>query len=132
MKCYKKKPCWKQLFSAGLQEEIVARDVIDTGVLFDSFEKGEKDNVWIESDNGLTIEVGSENTYAAAVNNGHKTCPPGVSQRWFPGRWEGKKFIYDPNAKTGMLLKQQWIDARPFFDSVKGRAEQEFEKDGEW
>lgn len=30
-----------------------------------------------------------------------------------------------------MLLKQQWIDARPFFDSVKGSAEQEFEKDGE-
>lgn len=117
---------WCNKFLDDVHQQIINRNIIDTGALGESFIKGEKDNIWIESDAGLTIEVGSENPYAAAVNNGHKTCPDGVSERWVPGKWSGNKFIYDPSAKTGMLVKQQWIDAQPFFTAVERYASKEF------
>ena len=119
---------WGVIFLNAVVEEIVKREVIDTGALRDSFVRGGKDNIWVESDSGLTIEIGSSNEYGAAVNNGHKTCPPGVAQRWVPGEWRGNKFFYIPNAKTGMLLKQQWIDARPFFTAVERYAPDKFVK----
>ena len=50
--------------------------------------------------------------YASFVEDGHYTTGEGVKKRWVPGRWQGKKFIYDPNAKTGMLLKSKFIQGR--------------------
>lgn len=117
---------WCEEFLDNVVEEIKKRDVIDSGILRDSFIKGDKLNVWIERDSGLTIEVGSEVEYAAAVNYGHKTCPEGVAERWVPGYWLGKRFVYDRFSKTGMLLRQQWIDARPFFTSVERYASEDF------
>ncbi|MDO4301645.1 MAG: HK97 gp10 family phage protein [Clostridia bacterium] len=120
---------WCENFLNDIVGEIESRNIIDTGALKKSFTKGETDNIWIENDAGLTIEVGSENPYAAAVNNGHKTCPVGVAERWVPGRWSGNGFIYDRSAKTGMLIKQQWIDARPFFTAVERYASKDFAED---
>lgn len=60
-------------------------------------------------------EVNVYNTapYAIYVEVGHLTCKPGVKQRWVPGYWkESKEFVYVPGAKTGMLLKQQWVKGR--------------------
>lgn len=59
-------------------------------------------------------EVNVYNTapYAIYVEVGHLTCKPGVKQRWVPGYWDGGEFIYAPGAKTGMLLKQQWVKGR--------------------
>ena len=56
--------------------------------------------------------------YATYVHDGHWTNSKGVSQRWVPGYWEGDRFIYDPAAKTGMLLKQKWVKGNPYFDSA--------------
>lgn len=117
---------WCEEFLDNVVEEIKRRNVIDSGILRDSFIKGDKLNVWLERDSGLTIEVGSEAEYAAAVNNGHKTCPEGVAERWVPGYWLGKRFVYDRFSKTGMLLRQQWIDARPFFTDVERYASEDF------
>jgi hypothetical protein len=37
--------------------------------------------------------------------------------RFVPGRWSGNRFIYDPSAKSGMMLKQKWIEGRHFWES---------------
>lgn len=128
---------WCKKYLADIYNQIINRNIIDLGNLLQSFDKGEKDNIWIEKDGGLTIEVGSKNPYGAAVNNGHKTCPDGVAERWVPGEWQGNSFRYNPNSKTGMLIKQKWIDAKPFFTSVERYASKEFAeamsvKQNEW
>ena len=34
------------------------------------------------------------------------------------GEWQGESFIYQPGAKTGMLLKQKWIEGSHYFDDA--------------
>lgn len=101
-----------------VQDEIVRRKVIDTRLLLASFQKGSEGSVWNISDGGLTLEVGSSLEYAKFANDGHWTNPKGVEQRFVPGYWKGDRFIYDPSAKTGMVLKQHWVEGKPYFDSA--------------
>lgn len=126
---------WCNKFLDEVLEQIIERDIVDLGGLGESFEKGGKDNIWIERDSGLTIEVGSKNPYGAAVNDGHKTVDPkkasiklknGELARWVPGVWSDGRFVHNSSVKTGMLIKQQWIDARPFFTAVERYASEEF------
>ena len=35
-----------------------------------------------------------------------------------PGTWEGDRFVYDPSADTGMVLKQRWVEGTHYFDSA--------------
>ena len=93
-----------------LQDEIIRRRVLDTRLLLASFERGGDGNVWNLTEGGLTLEVGTNLEYAAFVNDGHWTNPSGVALRWVPGYWEGYRFIYDPEATTGMALKQHWVE----------------------
>lgn len=114
--------------------QIEKRKVIDSGILRDSFIKGDPLNIWIEKDKGLgiSIETGTMVDYAAAVDHGHKTCPDGVAERWVPGYWLGTgkdaKFVYDRFSKTGMLLKQQWIDAKPYFTMAQKNCTDEWQE----
>ena len=101
-----------------IQDEIVRRKVMDSRLLLASFEKDTEGNVWKLEENGLTLEVGSGVEYAKYVNDGHWKNPKGVEQRFVPGYWEGYRFIYDPSAKTGMVLKQDWVPGKPYFDSA--------------
>ena len=82
------------------------------------FEKGNDANVWELADGGLTLEVGTNLSYAGYVNDGHWTNTKGVARRWVPGYWEGDRFIYDPGAETGMLLKQHWVEGKHYFESA--------------
>ena len=68
-----------------LQDEIVRRKVVDTRLLLASFEKSGEGNVWEMSDDGLTLEVGTNVNYASYVNDGHWTNPKGVDRRFVPG-----------------------------------------------
>ena len=106
-----------------VQNEIIGRGVVDTRKLLQSFAKDDTDNIWRMNDEklGFTLEVGSSLHYARYVNDGHWANPKGVSQRFVPGVWNGEKFQYMPGAKTGMVLKQQWIDARPYWTSAMRR-----------
>ena len=54
--------------------------------------------------------------YASYVNKGHYLNPKGVNTRFVPGYWKGDRFIYDPGAKTGMMLKQKFIEGSHYFD----------------
>lgn len=115
-----------ELFMQGLgteflrvvEDEIIRRKVMDTRLLLASFHEGGDGNVWEIGDDGLSLEVGTNVEYAAYVNDGHWTNPKGVERRFVPGRWEGDRFIYDPSANTGMVLKQKWVEGAHYFDSA--------------
>lgn len=101
-----------------VEDEIIRRKVMDTRLLLASFHEGGDGNVWDLSDGGLTLEVGTNVSYAAYVNDGHWTNPKGVKTRFVPGTWDGDHFIYEPGAKTGMVLKQHWVEGAHYFDSA--------------
>lgn len=101
-----------------VEDEIVRRDVTDTRLLLHSFTKGDANNFWEISDGGLTLEVGTHVDYASYVNDGHWTNPKGVEMRFVPGVWNGDKFEYMPGAKTGMILKQKWVEGSRYWNSA--------------
>lgn len=101
-----------------LEDEIIRREVVDTRLLLNSFHKGSGDGVWEFNADGLTLEVGTNINYAGYVNDGHWTAEKGKAGRWIPGHWSGDKFIYEPGAKTGMYLKQQWIPGKHYWESA--------------
>lgn len=101
-----------------LQDEIVRRKVIDTRQLLASFTRGADGSVWELSDDGLTLEVGTSVSYASYVNDGHWTNTKGVDKRFVPGYWQGDRFIYDPSADSGMVLRQHWVEGNPYFQSA--------------
>ena len=105
-------------FLGYVEDEIIRRKVMDTRLLLASFHKGDDNSVWTLSEGGLTLEVGSTLKYAGYVNDGHWTNPKGVARRFVPGYWEGDRFIYDPSAEGGMVLKQKWVDGKPYFESA--------------
>ena len=97
-----------------IQDEIIRREVVDTRQLLASFHEGGDGSHWDLSEGDLTLEVGSTVDYAKWVNDGHFQQPG----RFIPGRWEGKRFIYDKSAKGGMVLKANWVKGKPYFDSA--------------
>lgn len=101
-----------------VQNEIIRRNVVDTRLLLHSFEKGNGNNVWKLSDGDLTLEIGTNVKYAQYVNDGHWTNPKGVSKRFVPGVWNGDRFIYQPGAKTGMVLRQHWVEGKHYWESA--------------
>lgn len=101
-----------------VEDEIIRTQTVDTRLLLNSFHKGGTDNVFVLNQGEMTIEVGTNVTYASYANDGHWTNPKGVATRWVPGYWNGEHFIYQPGAKTGMLLKQKWVEGSHYFDSA--------------
>ena len=101
-----------------VEDEIIRRKVVDTRLLLASFQQGDVNNVWEISAKGLTLEVGTNLKYAAWVNDGHWTNPRGVEMRFVPGYWKGDRFIYDPRANTGMMLRQQWVEGAHYWEGT--------------
>lgn len=101
-----------------VEDEIIRRKVLDTRLLLASFHKGDGNNLWELTEGNLTLEVGSTLEYAGYVNDGHWTNPKGVDRRFVPGYWQGDRFIYDLTAEGGMVLKQHFVDGKPYFDSA--------------
>lgn len=100
-----------------VQDEIIRLKVLDTRLLLASFEKDTYGNVWRMTEGDLTLEVGTNVSYASYVNDGHWTNRKGVERRWVPGYWKGDRFIYDPAAKTGILLEQKWVDGSHYLEN---------------
>lgn len=101
-----------------VEDEIIRTQTVDTRLLLNSFHKGERDNLYVLNQGDMTIEVGTNVTYASYANDGHWTNPKGVATRFVPGYWHGHSFVYQPGAKTGMLLKQKWVEGSHYFDSA--------------
>jgi len=100
-----------------LQDEIIRRNVVDSRLLLNSFSKGDEDNVWNISDGGMTLEVGTNVSYAVFVNDGHWMNPQGVAMRFVPGYWRGGRFVHTPGASSGMMLKQQWVEGAHYWEA---------------
>lgn len=96
-------------------EEIRRQDIIDTGALWQSFTQGGESNVWeFDGDrNTLTLEVGSNLTYAEYMNDGYT-----IEKGYFvPGYWKAEGgFVYDPSAKTGFWARPRSFIGRKYFD----------------
>lgn len=80
--------------------QTIALTPVDTGDLQNRWELS---SVMRRGDE-LYVVLFNNLSYASHVEDGHKQ-----NARWVPGVWRGNRFIYDPNAKTGMLLKTKWI-----------------------
>lgn len=106
-------------FLEEVQRMIISMGVVDTRRLLNSFDKGADGNVWRKSFDGLTLTIGTNVEYARYVNDGHWTDRKGRPSRFVPGYWSGDKFRYVPGAKTGMVLKLQFVAPRPYFDNAK-------------
>ena len=105
-------------FLSYVQDFIIQAGSVDTRLLLNSFQKSGEGSVFIAQEGSLQIEVGTNVKYASFVNDGHWLNPKGVDMRWVPGEWQGERFIYQPGAKTGMLLKQKWIEGSHYFDDA--------------
>ncbi|MCL2415946.1 MAG: HK97 gp10 family phage protein [Defluviitaleaceae bacterium] len=128
-----------------VQDEIIHMKIVDTRLMLASFRKGKEDNVWEIRDGGLTLEVGSNVKYARFVNDGYHTMGSdmkgalknpdgsdklfgGVQARFIPGYWHNDRFVYDPGADEGMVLKSQWIVGRRYWESAINIFEKIFPK----
>ena len=40
-----------------------------------------------------------------------------MATRFVPGHWDGDRFIYEPGADSGMVLKQQWVPGSHYWES---------------
>lgn len=99
-------------------EQIIQLEVVDTRLLLKSFKRKGKESTWHIEKGGLSLEVGTNVKYAKFVNDGHYTNPPGVKVRFIPGYWKNNRFVYDANAKSGMVLKQRWVKGKAYWDSA--------------
>ena len=107
-----------------VREQIITKNVKRNSLLLHSFKKGGEDNVWELDLGALRLEVGTNLEYGLWVNNGHRQQPG----RFIPGYWEGNKFIYDRNAKGGMVLKAKWVEGKHYFDKAIEIFAPQFEK----
>lgn len=55
-----------------------------------------------------TVVVLNNLVYASYVEYGHRQQPG----RFIPGYWEADRFVYDPDAEGGMVLKDSWVKGR--------------------
>lgn len=94
-------------------EEIQTREPDITGELSEGY------RLLKASHNNLTIEIYNNLPYAEYVEDGYQQ-----RERWVPGHWEGKRFIYTPGEKSGMKLEEKWIPGNHIVRIAKRHAEQ--------
>lgn len=103
-----------------IQDEIIRLDVQHDRFLLHSFNKGDPNNIYKLSSGDLTLEIGTNMEYASYVNDGHWTNPQGVSERFVPGIIVEKDkqtfFEYRRGAKTGILLRQKYVDGKHYME----------------
>lgn len=65
------------------------------------------------TETGYEVLLVNDMDYAIYVNDGHRQRPG----RFVPGYWVGaKRFVYDRNSDTGMILKKSWVQGRFFVE----------------
>ncbi|MED1954912.1 HK97 gp10 family phage protein [Brevibacillus centrosporus] len=103
-----------------ITDEIIKQNLIDTGAagLLGSFSQGDPNNVWeFDSDrNTITLEVGSNLSYAPLVNDGYEIKKAHFVPGYVSRTEEGPRFRYDPDAKSGVMMKPRVFIGRQYFD----------------
>ena len=96
-----------------LHQMLITNTPVDFGTLQAFWKTSENYSYIVEqSKNGFEVTLINRAIYATWVNDGHKQRPG----RFIPGRWEGTHFRYDPNADSGMVLKNSWVQGRFFVE----------------
>lgn len=93
----------------------VSTNAVDTGMLWNSFSRGIKGNVWTYSASSgkISLRVGSSVAYANMINDGYTVR----TAHWVPGIIDGTgKFIYQSGAKTGIWVRPRVYKGIKFFD----------------
>ena len=70
------------------------------------------------------VEIYNNTEYAADVEWGHRQ-----HKCWVPGAWKGGRFVYDPNAKTGMMLKEKFIEGAKMLHTAMDETKAEIRGD---
>ena len=73
---------------------------------------------------GGKIEIFNNTEYAAHVEWGHRQ-----KKRWVPGYWKDGQFVYDPRAKTGMMLKEKFIEGAKMLHTAMDETKAEIRGD---
>lgn len=111
-----------------IQDEIIKAKSVESRDLLNSFTKGDSENIWVITEGGLSLEIGTRLRYADFVNSGHHQ-----KRRWVPGRWiaagEKQRFEYTPGADTGMMLTEKWVEGSHYWDFAFAMFEKVFAKD---
>lgn len=83
--------------------KIKPRTPVNTGLLRNSWMIGNIEKVG----NYYQVEIYTDIEYASFVENGFRA-------HWVPGTWQGRQFVYDRNAKTGMQVgkKGGWVEGK--------------------
>lgn len=107
---------WGIIFLNKVTDNIIECKSVVTSNMIASFTFGDTNSIWEVDKNSIT--VGSKVRYAYLVENGHWNMGEDVTHRFVPGYWKsgdtGDKFVYDPTAKGGMMLKRQYIEGKKF------------------
>jgi len=96
-----------------VQDEIIRTKTVDTRRLLNSFTRGDADGVWELKSGGLILHVGTNLNYASYANDGRHQ-----NKRFVPGYWKGDRFVYEPGANTGMMLKERWVEGSHYWDNA--------------
>lgn len=82
-------------------------------------------NAWDRTQStGGRVEVYNNTEYAAHVEWGHRQ-----KKRFVPGYWKGDQFVYDPSAKTGMVLKEKFVDGSKMLHKAMEETEDNIRED---
>lgn len=106
-----------------IQDEIIRTETVDTRRLLNSFNRGDSEGIWSINEGGLTLEIGTRLTYASHANDGHFQ-----RKRFVPGYWRGNRFVYEPGASTGMMLKEKWVEGSHYWDNALAIFERIFQR----
>lgn len=94
-----------KLTALDMQRTVDKLSPIDEGLLHKWF-------IAESSDSSYTIR--SPAKYVGFVNYGHSQQPG----RFIPGTWQGDKFRYNRDAKTGMVLKASHVSGQKFVEKA--------------
>ncbi|MCY7484329.1 HK97 gp10 family phage protein [Paenibacillus alvei] len=97
-----------------ISDEITRQDLINSGVMRNSFSRGDENGLW-EWDvdrNAIVLELGSNLPYARYLNEGYTIHKP----YFVPGKWKNGKFEYDPDENDGFMAKPRTFIGRHYFD----------------
>ena len=86
---------------------------------------GQLRNAWKRTEpTAGQIDVYNNTEYAAHVEWGHRQ-----KKRWVPGYWKNGQFIYDKNAKTGMMLSDKFVDGAKMLHNAMDETKAEIRED---
>ena len=91
---------------------LVAQDMQRTADIMSPIDEGHLHKWFIANASDSQYTIKSPAHYVGSVNYGHSQRPG----RFIPGAWQGDRFKYNPDSKTGMVLKASHVKGQHFIE----------------